>query len=148
MPDKTITGWLVVDWRNETHRTRKSKPGATDLGANEVLAKLNVEVNIPEVDVPALGIAVDVPEPQVHAATLEALDDEAMPDWTDAAAEIAAEHDQRITEAAPGAETERLVDELTTEVLLAVETRAPAERVHEYVLDLIHESAVPEEAKR
>jgi hypothetical protein len=145
MPDKTITGWLVVDWRNETHRTRKSKPGATDLGANEVLAKLNVEVNIPEVDVPTLGVAVDVPEPQVHAATLEALDDGAMPDWTDAAAEIAAEHDQRITEAAPGAETERLVDGLTTEVLLAVETRPPAERVREYVLDLVHESAGPEE---
>lgn len=147
MPDKTITGWLVVDWRNETHRTRKSKPGATDLGANEVLAKLDVEVTIPEVDVPTLGVAVDVPEPQVHAATLEALDDEAMPDWTDAAAEIVAEHEQRIEEAAPGAETERLVDELTTEVLLAVKTRPPAERVREYVLDLICESATPEEAQ-
>ena len=147
MLDKTITGWLVVNWRNETHRTRKSKPGATDLGANEVLAKLDIEVHIPEVDVPTLGVAVNVPEPQVHAATLEALDDEAMPDWTDAAAEIVAEHDQRIEEAALGAETERLVDELTTQVLLAVETRPPAERVHEYVLDLVHERAIPEEAE-
>lgn len=145
MTDKTITGWLVVDWRNESHRTRKSKPGATDLGANEVLAKLDVKVTIPEVDVPTLGVAVDVPEPQVHAATLEALDDEAMPDWTDAAAEIVAEHDQRIWEAAPGAETERLVDELTTAVLVAVKTRPPAERVREYVLELVHESATPTE---
>jgi hypothetical protein len=148
MPEKTITGWLVVNWKNETHRTRKSKPGATDLGANEVLAKLDIEVHIPEVDVPTLGVAVNVPEPQVHAATLEAIDDEAMPDWTDAAAEIAAEHEQRIEEAAAGTETERLVDELTTEVLLAVETRPPAERVHEYVLDLVHERAIPEEADR
>jgi len=46
-----------------------------------------------------------------------------------------------------GAETERLVDELTTQVLLAVETRPPAERVHEYVLDLVHERAIPEEAE-
>jgi hypothetical protein len=79
---------------------------------------------------------------------LDALDDEAMPDWTDAAAEIAVEHEQRIEEAAPGAETERLVDELTAEVLLAVETRPPAERVHEYLVDVIHESATPEEANR
>ena len=64
MREKTIKGWIVIDWKEGTHRTRKSKPGS--LGTNELLAKL-------------------VPEPQVHAATLEALDDEELPDWTDTA---------------------------------------------------------------
>lgn len=88
MTDKDITGYLIVDWRDETHRTRKSKPAASELGANELLAELDISVSVPEVDVPTLAAQIEVPEPRVHAATLEALDDEDLPDWTDVADEV------------------------------------------------------------
>jgi len=49
MREKTIKGWIVIDWKEGTHRTRKSKPGS--LGTNELLAKLSIDVEIPDVDV-------------------------------------------------------------------------------------------------
>jgi hypothetical protein len=81
--EKTITGWLVVDWKGETHRTRKSKPSASELGANELLAELRVNVTVPEVETPTLAVNIDVPKPQVEAAELDALDEDELPDWTD-----------------------------------------------------------------
>lgn len=85
--DKTIGGWLVVDWRKGQHRTRKSKPKASELGKNELLARLKINVTIPEVEVSTLAVDIDVPEPHVQSAILEALSDEELPDWTDVVAE-------------------------------------------------------------
>lgn len=84
---KTVTGWLIVDWRTGSHRTRKNKPKASELGTNELLAKLKVDITVPEVDVPTLAVEIDVPEPTVYAATLEAIDDEDLPDWSKVAVE-------------------------------------------------------------
>jgi len=139
MSDKQITGWLVIDWKNETHRTRKSKPKATDLGANEVLAELNVEIHIPEVEVPTLDVAVDVPEPQVYGAELEALEPEEMPDWSEAADELLEGRVDQIRTAEPGEATLEHVNVITTETLVAVDSRPPAEQVRDYVADRIHE---------
>lgn len=138
MPDKKITGWLVVDWKNETHRTRKSKPKATDLGANEVLAELNVEVHVPEVEVPTLGVTVDVPEPQAYGAELSALDAEDRPDWSDTADELLATRKAEIRRTDLGEPTRRLVNALTAEVLSAVASRPPVEQVQEHVRDHVH----------
>ncbi|MFW5905557.1 MAG: hypothetical protein ACOCUO_01775, partial [archaeon] len=82
---KTITGWLVVDWRNGKHRTRQSKPKASELGANEILSKLKVEVEIPEVETTTLSAKARVPKPQVHASDLENLDDDELPEWSNVA---------------------------------------------------------------
>jgi hypothetical protein len=100
--EKTISGWIVVDWKEGSHRIRKSKPDS--LGTNELLAKLSIDVTIPEVDVPELALQIDVPEPQVHAATLEALDEDDLPDWTDTTHGIVADHEDRILECADALE--------------------------------------------
>lgn len=62
MPEKTIDGWLVVDWKQGTHRTRQSKPKQSELGSTELLAELSVHVTVPEVDIPTLAVEIDVPE--------------------------------------------------------------------------------------
>jgi len=111
MREKTIKGWIVIDWKEGTHRTRKSKPGS--LGTNELLAKL-------------------FPEPQVHAATLEALDDEELPDWTDTANEIVSDHADQFR-SVDRTDMRGLVDQLTTQVLVEVNTRPDPERVREYI---------------
>jgi hypothetical protein len=130
---KTISGWLVVDWKDETHRTRKSKPSASELGANELLAKLAIDVSVPEVDVPTLAVDIDVPEPQVYAATLDALDEEDLPDWSDEAAAVVDNEELKISNAANDQEFGDVVDELTAKVLLRVETRPNPANVREYV---------------
>jgi len=120
MREKTIKGWIVIDWKEGTHRTRKSKPGS--LGTNELLAKL-------------------FPEPQVHAATLEALDDEELPDWTDTANEIVSDHADQFRSvdrtdqfrSVDRTDMRGLVDQLTTQVLVEVNTRPDPERVREYI---------------
>lgn len=139
MPEtKTIDGWLVVDWRRGSHKTRKSKPSQSELGSNELLAKLEIEVNVPDVDTATLAVEIDVPEPQVFSATMEALSDEDLPDWTDAANDVIEQHESQLR-AASGSPDELgdLVDTMTTRTLLEVNTRPKPERVREYVLETV-----------
>jgi len=133
--EKTITGWIVVDWKEGSHRTRKSKPDS--LGTNELLAKLSIDVTIPEVDVPELALQIDVPEPQVHAATLEALDEDDLPDWTDTAAGIVSDHRYDIRACEDGHEAHNLVDQLTARTLFEVETRPDPKNVREHIRQLV-----------
>lgn len=135
---KTIGGWLVVDWRDETHRTRKNKPSSTELGTNELLAELQVDVTVPDVEVPTLAVEIDVPEPQVHAATLEALDDEDLPDWTDTANEVVNDHATAIQDTTSQQESRELVDQLTTRTLVNVSTRPDPQKVRKYVRQMVH----------
>lgn len=137
MPEKTIDGWLVIDWKTGQHRTRQSKPKHSELGSNELLAELRVNVSVPEVDVPTLAVDIDVPEPQVHAATLEALGDEELPDWTDAVHDVVAEREADIRDADRAALPD-LVDVLTSRALLSVNTRPNPEHVNEYVADVVY----------
>lgn len=136
MPEKKIDGWLVVDWKDGSHRTRQSEPEHHELGSNELLAEIEIGVNVPEVDVPTLALDIDVPEPQVFAATLEALDDADLPDWTDAVHEVVSSREDDI-EAADRMDVPDLIDQLTGRVLLHVNTRPNPEHVHDYVSDVV-----------
>jgi|GEM_PF-2317329 len=139
---KTITGWLVIDWKQGSHRTRKSKPDS--LGTNELLAKLNVDIEIPDVDVPELALQIDVPEPQVHAATLEALDDEELPDWSDTATSYVDDYSDRLLEA-DRIERRELIDVLTAKVLTSIDTRPDPSQVRQYIRRLAQDIAGGEE---
>jgi len=129
MTEKTISAWLVVDWRDGGTRTRKSKPKASNLGANELLAELNIEVNVPEIDVPTLSAKIDVPEPRVHAATLDALDEDDLPDWTNVADEVLKANLDRVRHEA----SLELVTELVGATLLDASGRPDPELVREYI---------------
>jgi hypothetical protein len=130
---KTYKQWLVLDWKTGDSRTRKNKPSSSELKANEILAELKVDVEVPEVDVPTLAVQIDVPEPQVYQATLEAIDDEDLPDWTDAANEILADHRGVITDAYDEAELDGVVDQMATQTLMNAPGRPPVDQVHEYL---------------
>lgn len=135
---KTIDGWLVVDWRDGSHRTRQSKPKSSELASNELLARLKVNVEVPDVDVPTLAVDINVPEPQVYAATLDALDDDELPDWTDAAIEVISDREADVHDAYPsgGEGFERWEDLMASLTLTAVRNapgRPNVERVREFV---------------
>jgi len=140
MTEKTISGWIVVDWRKGKHRTRQSKPKASELGSNELLAKLAIDVHVPEVEVPELAVEIDVPEPHVRAATLEALDEEQLPGWTDVANELI----PSTIPDAPG-EIEDEVNRITVRTLTEASTRPDPEAVRAYVDETMRSIASGEE---
>lgn len=130
---KEVEGWLIVDWKQETHRTRKNRPSAGELGTNELLAKLDIEVEVPEVDVPTLAAKIQVPEPHVFTATLDALDDEDMPGWADVVDDVVTDRADEIRRIDGRAEFEGLVDEMTTRALVSMSTRPDPTNVRERV---------------
>jgi len=133
MADKKITGWLIVDWKDGSHRTRQSKPSKGELTANELTAKLSVDVSVPEVEVPTLAVEIDVPEPQVYAATLEALDNEDLPDWSDAANDKVEGNRVAFEQADSAPEWKQAVDETTVDTLREAQGRPDVDNVREYV---------------
>lgn len=134
MSEKTISGWLVVNWKTGDHRTLKQKPSYSKLGKNELLAKLKINVSAPEVELSTLSVDIDVPEPMVHQAVLEALDEDDLPGWTDAVADVVSEYDL----ADPGLRPlDELADAITTQVLLRINTRPDPAAVREYTHDFI-----------
>ena len=120
MDKKQIHNYLVIDWKNESTRTRQTEPRASDLGANEVMTEVTIDVVIPDVQVDELTARVEVPQPRVEATELDDLDADGVVDWQDVADEVledfadvfgwsreewAGEEDQyilRIMEGAPG----------------------------------------------
>jgi hypothetical protein len=138
MPEKEITGWLIVDWRDGSHRTRKNKPTRSELGSNELLAELNVDVHVPEVDVPTLAARIDVPEPRVRAATMDAVSEDDLPDWTATAEEALDARRRALEEASPGS-IQSEVDSLAMRTLEEGPGYPDPELVREYIEDRVGE---------
>lgn len=129
---KNFKHWLVLDWKSGDSRTRKNKPRSGELGTNEILAELQIDVEVPEVDVPTLAVQIDVPEPQVYQATMEALDDEDLPDWSESANDVLQDHkDDILTTDWP--ELGSLIDQMTTQVLMDAPGRPPVDQVRDYL---------------
>jgi hypothetical protein len=136
MADKTIKAYAVIDWRNESVKARKTKPNHSELGSNELMAILKFPVTIPDVDIPTLAAEIEVPEPMVHSATLEALEDREMPDWATTADEVISNHLDALREAAnPGP----VIDTVVLETLRDARGRPKIENVEEYVKQAVAE---------
>jgi len=133
---KNIRAWLIIDWRSGDHRTRKQKPSQSELGTNELLTKINIDVSVPDIDVPTLSAKIDVPEPRVYAATMEALDDDNLPDWTVAANDVI-DNDTRIIKEADPDDLDRITDSLVARTLLSAPGRPDAQLVRDYVGDMV-----------
>jgi len=88
---KNVTNWLIINWKEGTTRTRKSKPDQSKLGTHELATRLDLDVVIPKVDVPDLAAKVEVPAPIVQTAALEDIDEEDLPDWKAAANDVVSE---------------------------------------------------------
>lgn len=86
MPTKTLNYHLVVDWKKETVRARKTAPDRT--GPFELVIPATLEIEIPDVDVPSISERLEVPQPTVQRIALEAVYDEEFPEWADTVDEI------------------------------------------------------------
>jgi len=141
--EKTITAWLIIDWRNGSHRTRKSRPDHKQLGTNELLTKVEIDVTVPDIDVPTLSAKIDVPEPRVHAATMDALSDDDLPEWTETANDEIDADDAAIRQADDN-ELLRIQESITARTLMNAPGRPDPDLVSGYVGDLIAEIRLDE----
>jgi hypothetical protein len=140
--DKTITAWLIIGWRDGSHRTRQSKPTGSELGTNELLTKVEVDVSVPDVDVPTLAAKIDVPEPRVYAATMDALDDDDLPDWTDTANDQITQDEVAIDQADDG-DLDRIVDSIVARTLMHAPGRPDPDIIQDYVVDMVYQVRDP-----
>jgi hypothetical protein len=66
---KSFECYLVVDWKNESIRQRKTEP--TDVAPTELAIPVALDINVPEVSVPTIEAAIDVPAAQVEHSVVE-----------------------------------------------------------------------------
>lgn len=135
---KTIEGFLRVDWKKEKVTARQTEPSVSELGNNELLAKYRFTVNIPDVDVPTLAAEIDVPEPMVYSATLEALEDREMPEYAQIADTVIADRVDDIRDAGDD-ELENVIAGITVQTLRETRGRPRLELVEEYVAEVATE---------
>lgn len=133
MTEKTIEAYLIVDWRKGNVRARKTEPALSDLGTNELKADVEIDVHVPDVDVPTLSLEIDVPEPRIYAATIEALDDEDLPEWAELAIEKVEMNSGRFLDADENHEWAEAVDVTAMQVMTEAPGRPDPERVREFV---------------
>lgn len=136
MTEKTIEGFLVFNWKDGSHRTRKSPPEST--GTYEIATPFELEVEIPEIEVPEIAAKVQVPQPIVQTAVVESIDEEDFPEWSDHADKQLAAYEGAIVSAEGLAEVDELVERLTTKTLLEYEGMVDAENVRRYLESRAH----------
>lgn len=64
---KTYDGYLIVNWRDDELRFRKTAPTGS-LAPQELAIPLTVDVTIPEVQVPEIHADIEVPPAKVNRA--------------------------------------------------------------------------------
>lgn len=89
---KTFGGYLLVDYRDDNMRFRKTKPSRSERAPTVYPVRVDVELNVPKIDVPTLSASLDVPEAEVsHAKSEGGLGGDEPPEWH-AAVEDALDH--------------------------------------------------------
>jgi len=86
MTTKTLNYYLIVDWKDETVRSRKTAPD--DLGPFELCIDSEIEIDIPDVDTPSISERLDVPQATVDRIALEEVFDREMPDFAESVEEV------------------------------------------------------------
>jgi len=129
MTNKTIQAYLIVDWKQGATRTRTTEPSASELGTNELVTPITLDVIVPEVQVEELSARIEVPEPRVIETDMADRDAQDIPGWQ----EIADEYLAPLREAHdPGAEWLDERDAILVEVLQEAPGRPDIEDVSEY----------------
>lgn len=79
MATKKLNYYLVVNWQKERISARKTKKD--NLGPYELQIEADLEIDIPDVDVPVISEQLEVPQPTVNRIAQEAIFEEEFPDW-------------------------------------------------------------------
>lgn len=136
---KTYNGYLIVDWRDDDLRFRKTKPSKDDRGPTEYPVEVEVEVEVPEFDIQTLAAELTVPEAQIRQAVAsDLLAETSTPEWH-AAGDRALDHyadeahgmDPRTTE------FDDLVSTAVGYAMRNADGLPPVERVEEHITNAL-----------
>lgn len=73
---KTLRAYLIVNWKEETLRVRKTEPDSARTSPSELALPLTVEIVVPDVDTPEITKRIEVPPARVEDARAEELLDQ------------------------------------------------------------------------
>lgn len=136
---KKYTGWLVLNWRDDDIRFRKTKPSKSDRSPAEYPVKVSVEAEIPELDIPEIAAELNVPQPQVRQVAYSDLlegDELDAPPWVDDVDAATGVHDDLIEQYEDDRlEWETLVDTVVGAVLRRADGYPDTADVEQYVED-------------
>ncbi len=134
---KTYRGWVLVDWRDDDLRFRKTKPDKSDRKPTEYPVKVELEVEVPELETPTLAAEICVPETQVKRVVYEDLQgasDVDVPDWKATAEEVVATRDDlRKLHQDGDLGGEEIVDALTGATLRKADGYPDPDEVQQYI---------------
>lgn len=87
--EKELSAYLIVNWKDETLKSRKTEPDDTNLSPYEIAIPASVTVVVPEVEIPEIAARVEVPRPNVESGLLEDAAWEGDPDaWKEVADDL------------------------------------------------------------
>ena len=130
---KEMTGYLRIDWKKGKISARKTRPKTSKLGANELLAPVTINVEIPEVDQPGLELDMTVPEARVTATEFDQIDEDDRPGWTGVADEKVADRESALRRFETVHDIEQEVERITARTLLDAPGMAKPDHVETYV---------------
>lgn len=86
--DKSYSGYIIYDWKENNARIRKSKPKKSQLGKNELCMDLSIDTHIPEPEIDDIAIEAEIPKVKVRQAIADIMDidvdeDTGLPDPED-----------------------------------------------------------------
>lgn len=136
MPERTITYWLVVDWKREKIKARKTEPSQSELGTNELKVEGEITIQKPEIEVPKLAAELKIPEPRIRRVLAEGMDVD-HPDWWESVEEVFEEH--------PDLVEERGVDALLGKVMITDPGTPNPEDVRKEIQERLHDIHEPSE---
>lgn len=134
---KNLSAYLIVNWKDETIKSRKTEPSQSKLSPYEIAIPASVEVVVPDVEVPELTARIEVPRANVESGLIEDAAREGDPEaWKEVADDLL---DRAVNE---GRELDSgLVMELVGMTLTESEVHADPEHVRHYVRRQIQERA-------
>jgi len=71
---KSYSGYIVVNWKDDDLRFRKSKPSKSERSPFEVPVKVNFDVEVPDFEIPEMSQTLEIPKVQVKQAVSELVD--------------------------------------------------------------------------
>lgn len=90
MTEKTISGYLVVNWQQEDLKVRKTKP--TDLSPYQIALETNLTIEVPDVDTPEIAERLVIPQPTVERVVQQQVTGEEPEEWQQTADEVLMQH--------------------------------------------------------
>lgn len=128
MTEKVISGYLVIHWKDESLKVRKTKP--SDLSPYQIALDVNLTIEVPEVDTPEIAERLVIPQPTVEGLVQEQVTDIQREEWMQEV-DMAIQSYQDAGEWPPQTTTD--LKSILGEVLLEVSGAPDPEEVLEYL---------------